>query len=161
MGPGVRIRLFHILHFVRDLLFPLLKNSKSGVDDRADRLRITHTHRQTLLVHPISTMWKRVWSTWSHKICILISVKHFSPTNVCVMTFTETDLSQTSNSSRSWTQEAVNMAAPCWKLLWDWYVRGFKLVEDEEWAKINVKVPGTSSLPQFEKKNKLKEWKEI
>ena len=67
--------------------------------------------------HPISTMWKRVWSTWSHKICILVSVKHFNPTNVCVMTFTETDLSQTSNSSRSWTQEAVNMADPCWRLL--------------------------------------------
>ena len=30
MGSWVRIRLFDILHFVRDLLFPLLKNSKSG-----------------------------------------------------------------------------------------------------------------------------------
>ena len=30
MGSRVRIRLFDILHFVRDLLFPLLKNSKSG-----------------------------------------------------------------------------------------------------------------------------------
>ena len=39
MGSGVRIRLFHILHFVRDLLFPLLKNSKSGVDDRGHRFR--------------------------------------------------------------------------------------------------------------------------
>ena len=40
MGSRVRIRLFHILHFVRDLLFPLLKNSKCGVDDRvtADEL---------------------------------------------------------------------------------------------------------------------------
>ena len=28
MGSLVRIRFFHILHFVRDLLFPLLKNSK-------------------------------------------------------------------------------------------------------------------------------------
>ena len=37
MGSWVRIRLFHILHFVRDLLFPLLKNSKSGVDDRGHR----------------------------------------------------------------------------------------------------------------------------
>ena len=45
MGSRVRIRLFHILHFVRDLLFPLLKNSKSGVDDRGHRLRITHTLR--------------------------------------------------------------------------------------------------------------------
>ena len=46
MGSRVRIRLFHILHFVRDLLFPLLKNSKSGVDDRGHRLRITHTPRR-------------------------------------------------------------------------------------------------------------------
>ena len=30
---------------------------------------------------------------------------------MCVMTFAETDLSQTSNSSCSWTEEAVNMAA--------------------------------------------------
>ena len=43
MGSLVRIRLFHILHFVMDFLFPLLKNSKSGVDDRGHRLRITHT----------------------------------------------------------------------------------------------------------------------
>ena len=34
MGSRVRIRLFH-LHFV----FPLLKNSKSGVDDRGHRFR--------------------------------------------------------------------------------------------------------------------------
>ena len=35
MGSRVRIRLLHILHFVMmDFLFPLLKNSKSGVDDR-------------------------------------------------------------------------------------------------------------------------------
>ena len=37
MGSRVRIRLFHILHFVMDFLFPLLKNS--GVDDRGHRLR--------------------------------------------------------------------------------------------------------------------------
>ena len=37
MGSRVRIRLFHILHFVSDLLFPLLKNSKSGVHDRGHR----------------------------------------------------------------------------------------------------------------------------
>ena len=56
------------------------------------------------------------------------------------MTFTETDLSQTSKLSRSWTstQEAVNMADSCWKLLWGWYAIGFKLVEDQEWAKISV-----------------------
>ena len=42
MGSRVRIRLFHILHFVRDLLFPLLKNSKSGVHDRGHRLRFIH-----------------------------------------------------------------------------------------------------------------------
>ena len=39
MGSWVRIRLFHILHFVRDFLFPLLKNSKSGVHDRGHCLR--------------------------------------------------------------------------------------------------------------------------
>ena len=48
MGSRVRIRLFH-LHFVMDFLFPLLKNSKSGVDDRGHRLRITHTHRRAVL----------------------------------------------------------------------------------------------------------------
>ena len=90
-------------------------------------------------VEPFDIPSQWVWSTWSHKICILVSVKHFSPTNVCVMPFTETDLSQTSNSSRSWTQELVNMAAPCWKLLWGWYVSGFKLMEDQEWAQINMK----------------------
>ena len=39
MGSRVRIQLFHILHFVMDFLFPLLKNSKSGVDDRGHCLR--------------------------------------------------------------------------------------------------------------------------
>ena len=39
MGSRVRIRLFHILHFVMHFLLPLLKNSKSGVDDRGHRLR--------------------------------------------------------------------------------------------------------------------------
>ena len=39
MGSRVRIRLFHILHFVRNLLFPLLKDSKSGVDDQGHRFR--------------------------------------------------------------------------------------------------------------------------
>ena len=39
MGSRVRIRLFHILHFVMHFLFPLSKNSKSGVDDRGHRLR--------------------------------------------------------------------------------------------------------------------------
>ena len=35
MGSRVRILLLHIFHFVMmDFLFPLLKNSKSGVDDR-------------------------------------------------------------------------------------------------------------------------------
>ena len=37
MGSRVRIRLLHNLHFVMDFLFPLLKNSKSGVDDRGHR----------------------------------------------------------------------------------------------------------------------------
>ena len=39
MGSRVRIRLFRILHFMIDFFFPLLKNSKSGVDDRGHRLR--------------------------------------------------------------------------------------------------------------------------
>ena len=39
MRSRVRIRLFHIFHFVMHFSFPLLKNSKSGVDDRDDRLR--------------------------------------------------------------------------------------------------------------------------
>ena len=39
MGSRVRIRLFHIFHFVMHFLFPLLKNCKSGVDDRGHRLR--------------------------------------------------------------------------------------------------------------------------
>ena len=39
MGSRFRIRPFHILHFVRDLFFPLLKNSKSGGDDRGHRFR--------------------------------------------------------------------------------------------------------------------------
>ena len=30
---------------MKDPLFPLLKNSKSGVDDRGHRLRITHSQR--------------------------------------------------------------------------------------------------------------------
>ena len=63
----------------------------------------------------------------------------FQPINVCVMTFTETELSQTSKSNRNWSQEAVNMAAPCLKLLWGWYVSGFRLMEEQECAKINVK----------------------
>ena len=38
MGSRVRIGLFHF-HFVMDFLFPLLKNSKSGGDDRGHRFR--------------------------------------------------------------------------------------------------------------------------
>ena len=36
-------------HFVMDVLFPLLKYSKSGIDDRGHRLRITHTQRRRLI----------------------------------------------------------------------------------------------------------------
>ena len=39
MGSRVRIQLLHILHFMMDFLFPLVKNSKSGVDDRGHRFR--------------------------------------------------------------------------------------------------------------------------
>ena len=46
MGSRVRIRLFHILNFVMDFLFPLLKNSKTGVDDRGHRLRICQAPRR-------------------------------------------------------------------------------------------------------------------
>ena len=44
----------------------------------------------------------------------------FQPTNVFMMTFTETGLSQTSNSSHSWTQEAVHMAATAVGLICQW-----------------------------------------
>ena len=99
--------------------------------------------------------WQKLNHLISHlsnvETCVINMITHnlyfgfcqtFSPTNVCVMTFTETDLSQTSNSNRSWTQEAVNMAAPCWKLLRDWYVNGSgswkirneqKLTSDYQW----------------------------
>ena len=40
MGSRVRIRLLHILHSVMDFMFPLLKNSKSGVDGRGHLLRL-------------------------------------------------------------------------------------------------------------------------
>ena len=53
MGSRVRIRLFHILHFVMDFLFPLLKNSKSGVDDRGHRLRICQARRRLDLLNYI------------------------------------------------------------------------------------------------------------
>ena len=46
MGSRVRIRLgapFDILRFVRNLLFPFFKNSKSDVDDR---LRFLHARRR-------------------------------------------------------------------------------------------------------------------
>ena len=58
MGSRVRIRLFHILHFVRDFLFPLLKNSKSGVDDRGHRLRIAHSrHAELSISHRSEAEW--------------------------------------------------------------------------------------------------------
>ena len=68
MGSRVRIRLFHILHFVRDLLFPLLKNSKSGVDDRGHHLRITYTRRRgtssTFLLSGPKTKTPRDWKSF-------------------------------------------------------------------------------------------------
>ena len=39
MGSRVRIRLFHILHFVIEFFKRGNKKSKSGVDDRGHRLR--------------------------------------------------------------------------------------------------------------------------
>ena len=81
----------------------------------------------------------------------------FQP-NKCVRD--ETDLSQTSNSSGSWTQEAVNMAALAGSCC------GVDMsVDSSSWnirneQKLTWKVLGTSSLPQLEK-NKLKEGKEI
>ena len=50
VGPRIRTRLvtrFENLDFVRNLLFPLLKNSKSVVDERGHRLRILHAHVST------------------------------------------------------------------------------------------------------------------
>ena len=49
MGSRVRIQLFHILHFVMDFLVPLLKNSKSGIDDRGHRLQICQARRRISL----------------------------------------------------------------------------------------------------------------
>ena len=72
-----------------------------------------------------------------HAKSVFSLLSNISAQHMC--TFTETDLSQTSKSSRSWTQEAVNMAALCCKLLWGWYISEFKLMEDQEWTKINVK----------------------
>ena len=57
MGSRVRIRLgvrFDILRFVRNLLFPLLKNSKSDVDERGHCLRFFHTRRRLNTRGPIS-----------------------------------------------------------------------------------------------------------
>ena len=59
MGSRVRIRLFHILHFVMDFLFPLLKNSKFGVDDRGHRFRsgsplTNYPHAEAAVIHKIS-----------------------------------------------------------------------------------------------------------
>ena len=71
------------------------------------------------------------------------------------MTFTQIDLSQTSNSSRNWTQEAVNMAAPCWKLMWDWYVSGFKLMGNQEWENISVKSMRDIQFTSIQKKHSV------
>ena len=68
MGSRVRIRLFHILHFVTNLLFPLLKNSKSGVDDRGHRLRIRHLKQDDAF----NTTWPPVLSI--DKCCQVISL---------------------------------------------------------------------------------------
>ena len=75
------------------------------------------------------------------------SCQTFQP-NKCVRDDVHRNWPQTSKLSRSWTstQEAVNMEAPCWKLLWDWYVSGFKLVKDQEWAKISVKSTSTKDV---------------
>ena len=55
VGPRIRTRLvtrFENLDFVRNLLFPLLKNSKSVVDERGHRLRILHAHVSTYYYLP-------------------------------------------------------------------------------------------------------------
>ena len=129
--------------------WPPFHDTKAGI-------KLTNTVGPTMwadkswsIWHPISTMWKHVWSTWSHKICILVSVKHFNPTNVCMMMFTETNLSQTSNLSHSWTQEAVNMAAPAGS----WCGVDMS-VDSSSWKirneqKLMWKVLGTSSVPHF------------
>ena len=78
--------------------FPFLPLNSSVAHHISAKVKLTHIVGLTMCAdknwtiwHLISTMCKRVWLIWSHKICILVSVKHFSPTNVCVMTFTETD----------------------------------------------------------------------
>ena len=52
MGSRVRILLgapFDILRFVRKLLFPFFKNSKSDVDERGHRLRFFYAQRRGVM----------------------------------------------------------------------------------------------------------------
>ena len=64
MGSRVRIRLFHILHFVIDVLLPLLKNSKSGVYDRGHRFRSGSP--RTNYPHATSIIDAHQWNTHDH-----------------------------------------------------------------------------------------------
>ena len=73
MGSRVRIRLLHILHVVMDFLFPLLKNSKSGVDDRGHRLRITHTLHGLWCYH--SNEFVKEYSRFSDVIIRYVSLQ--------------------------------------------------------------------------------------
>ena len=60
MGSRVPIRLFHIFHFVMHFLFPLLKNSKFGVDDRGHRLRICQAVGKVFNTKYINKLPKRI-----------------------------------------------------------------------------------------------------
>ena len=81
MGFRVRIRLFHILHFVRDLLFPVLKNSKSGVDDGGHRLQITHTRRR-----PFGIFCEDCLCTWHPAFRLQYLLTIISKTLPCTLT---------------------------------------------------------------------------
>ena len=62
---------------MRDLLLPLLKNSKSGVDDRGHRLRITHTRRRRLVTsfYVLGGIRHGIFHDLSDKLTLPISLK--------------------------------------------------------------------------------------
>ena len=107
--------------------------------------------------HPISTMWKRVWSTWSHKICILGSVKHFSVRDDVLRNWLiANEQLEWQLNSRSWKHGGPLLEVAV-GLISQW-IRSWKIKNEE---KLTWKVLETSSLPQFKKKTSFKESNEI
>ena len=145
---------FHNYHSPKPVFYFNLKviprifySSKAGV-------KLTHIVGLTMradkswtIWHPISTMWKRVWSTWSHKICILVSVQHFSPTNVCVMrspklTYITNEQLESQLNSRS-CKHGGSLLDVAVVLICQWIQAHGR---SGTWTVLE-----TSSLPQFEK----------